>query len=234
MVRSRAAPYLAALRPDEDRATALPVARTDGSRIVLEDGRELIDGIASWWTACHGYNHPHIRAAVRRQLDAHAARHVRRPGARAGLPAGGAAGEPAARATSTTCSSPSPGSVSVEIAMKMALQYWINRGVRGRTRFLAFRGGYHGDTLATMTVCDPEEGMHRLFAGRAARAGDRRPAARRGRGARRSTRCWRGTPTRSPAILVEPLVQGAGGMLFHDAGGAAPPARGWPTGTTCC
>jgi adenosylmethionine-8-amino-7-oxononanoate aminotransferase len=106
------------------------------------------------------------------------------------------------------------GSVAVEIAMKMALQFWINRGVAGRTRFASFRGGYHGDTLATMTVCDPEEGMHSLFAGvmpqqlicdlpvdgASEAALDAQLAAHKGELA---------------AIVVEPLVQGAGGMLFH-------------------
>src|SRR5437588_9710788 len=142
----------------------LPVVRTQGCRIVLADGRELIDGMASWWTACHGYNHPHIAEAVRAQL-------ARAPH----LMFGGLAHEPAYRlAARLTALLPGDldhvffaesGSVSVEIAMKMALQYWINRGVRGRTRFLSFLGGYHGDTLATMTVCDPDEGMHGLFAG---------------------------------------------------------------------
>ncbi|MDB5431698.1 MAG: adenosylmethionine--8-amino-7-oxononanoate transaminase [Caulobacter sp.] len=192
----------------------LPVARTHGTRIVLEDGRELVDGIASWWTACHGYNHPHIADAVRRQLDL--APHVM---------FGGLAHEPAYRLAARLAALlpgdlnhaffAESGSVAVEIAMKMALQYWINRGVAGRTRFLAFLGGYHGDTLATMTVCDPEEGMHSLFAGvlpgqiMAAlpvddvshAALDAQLAAQAGDIA---------------AILVEPLVQGAGGMLFHD------------------
>src|SRR5215210_6909750 len=135
-------------------ARPLPVVRTQGSRIMLADGRELIDGIASWWTACHGYNHPHIRAAVRRQLDA--------------LPHvmfGGLAHEPAytlARRLAKLLPGDldhvffaESGSVAVEVAMKMAVQFWLNRGVRGRTRFAAFRGGYHGDTMATMAVCDP-------------------------------------------------------------------------------
>src|SRR5258708_282871 len=192
----------------------LPVARTEGARIILEDGRELIDGISSWWTACHGYNHPHIRAAVEAQLAL--APHVM---------FGGLAHEPAYRlATSLAAMLPGgldhvffaeSGSVSVEIAMKMALQYWINSGVNGRTRFLAFLGAYHGDTLATMTVCDPEEGMHTLFAGvlpaqviaplpidDAAEAALDHLLAGQGR--------------EIAAILVEPRIQGAGGMLFHD------------------
>jgi adenosylmethionine-8-amino-7-oxononanoate aminotransferase len=191
----------------------LAVARTHGSRIVLEDGRELVDGLASWWTACHGYNHPHIAAAVRRQLEL--APHVM---------FGGLAHEPAYRLARRLAEIlpgeldhvffAESGSVAVEIAMKMALQYWINRKVAGRTRFLAFLGGYHGDTLATMTVCDPEEGMHSLFAGvlpgqimarlpvdeASFQALDAQLAAQAGEIA---------------AILVEPLVQGAGGMLFH-------------------
>jgi adenosylmethionine---8-amino-7-oxononanoate aminotransferase len=191
----------------------LPVARTYGTRLVLEDGRELVDGLASWWTACHGYNHPHIREAVARQLDA--------------LPHvmfGGLAHEPAYRLAERLAAIlpgeldhvffAESGSVAVEIAMKMALQFWINRGVRGRTRFLSFLGGYHGDTLATMTVCDPEEGMHGLFRGvlpeqivvplpacaASTAALDALLAERSGEIA---------------ALLVEPLVQGAGGMRMH-------------------
>src|SRR5437016_9932101 len=136
----------------------LAVARTEGCRIILEDGRELIDGIASWWTACHGYNHPHIRRAVEAQLAR--APHVM---------FGGLAHEPGYRLAQRLAALlpgdldhvffAESGSVSVEIAMKMALQFWINSGVTGKTRFLAFLGGYHGDTLGTMSVCDPEEGM---------------------------------------------------------------------------
>src|ERR1700761_7461220 len=113
----------------------LPVARTEGSRIFLEDGRVLVDGIASWWTACHGYNHPHIRAAVASQLETMP--HVM---------FGGLAHEPAYRLAARLAALlpgdldhvffAESGSVSVEIAMKMALQYWINRGVSGRSRFV--------------------------------------------------------------------------------------------------
>jgi adenosylmethionine-8-amino-7-oxononanoate aminotransferase len=192
----------------------LAVTRTDGVRLYLDDGRVLIDGVASWWTAAHGYNHPHIREAVARQLEVMP--HVM---------FGGLAHEPAYRlATRLAALLPGDlgrvffaesGSVAVEIAMKMALQFWINRGVQGRTKFLSFRGGYHGDTLATMTVCDPEEGMHSLFAGvmpsqviadlplddASERALDETLAERSGEIA---------------AILVEPLVQGAGGMIFYE------------------
>ena len=103
----------------------LPVAATHGSRIVLADGRELIDGIASWWTACHGYNHPHIAAAVRRQLERHAACDVRRARARAGADAGAPARAPCCPQASTRVFFSDSGSVAVEVAMKMAVQYWL-------------------------------------------------------------------------------------------------------------
>src|SRR5438067_2397104 len=145
-------------------APPLPVAATHGSRIVLADGRELIDGVASWWTACHGYNHPHIRQAVSRQLEVMP--HVM---------FGGLAHEPALTLARRLSELLGPGlervfysesgSVAVEVAMKMAVQYWLNQGERGRTKFIAFRGGYHGDTTGAMAVCDPEDGMHALFRG---------------------------------------------------------------------
>ena len=142
----------------------LPVVATQGSRIRLADGRELVDGIASWWTACHGYNHPHIRAAVARQLEVMP--HVM---------FGGLIHEPAVRLAARLAALlpgdldrvffSDSGSVAVEVAVKMAVQYWLNKDIRGRTRMLAFRGAYHGDTFATMAICDPDEGMHKHFAG---------------------------------------------------------------------
>jgi adenosylmethionine---8-amino-7-oxononanoate aminotransferase len=196
-------------------AGPLPVARTDGSRIILADGRELIDGIASWWTACHGYNHPYIRAAVEEQL-----------GRMPHIMFGGLVHEGAltlARRLAALLPRgldrvflTDSGSVAVEVAMKMAVQYWLNKGITERSQFVAFKGGYHGDTFAAMSVCDPEEGMHGLFAKvlpqqiiaelpidpESAQAFDallERHAAN------------------VAGIIVEPLVQGAGGMLFHDA-----------------
>jgi adenosylmethionine-8-amino-7-oxononanoate aminotransferase len=191
----------------------LPVVATKGSRLVLDDGRELVDGLASWWTACHGYNHPHIADALRVQID-------RMPH----VMFGGLAHEPAYRlATRLAKLLPGDlnhvffaesGSVSVEIAMKMALQFQINRGVKGRTKFLAFRGGYHGDTLATMTICDPEEGMHSLFAGvMPAQVIADLPRDAESEAALDALLAERGHEV--AAILVEPLVQGAGGMLLH-------------------
>ena len=192
----------------------LAVARTEGARIVLEDGRELVDGIASWWTACHGYNHPYIRRAVQAQLQR--APHVM---------FGGLAHEPAYRLAERLAAVlpgdldhvffAESGSVSVEIAMKMALQYWINRGVAGRTRFVSFVGGYHGDTLATMTICDPDEGMHGLFAGVLPTQNvTGLPVDAASEAALDALLAELGGEI--AAIVVEPRVQGAGGMLFHD------------------
>ena len=191
----------------------LPVVTTKGSRLVLADGRELVDGLASWWTACHGYNHQHIAQALREQID-------RMPH----VMFGGLAHEPAYRLAERLAKLlpgeldhvffAESGSVSVEIAMKMALQFQINRGVRGRTKFLAFRGGYHGDTLATMTVCDPEEGMHSLFAGvMPDQVIADLPRDATSEAALDALLTARGHEI--AAILVEPLVQGAGGMLLH-------------------
>jgi adenosylmethionine-8-amino-7-oxononanoate aminotransferase len=201
--------------PMKGAAAPMPVVRTYGTRLVLADGRELIDGIASWWTACRGYNHPHIRAAVQRQLEI--------------LPHvmfGGLGNEPAFRLAQRLARLlpgdldhvffADSGSVAVEVAMKMAIQYWLNRGIKGRHRLLAFRGGYHGDTIGTMAVCDPEEGMHSLFAGFLPQhhvidlPRDEESAASFDAFLERHAHELAG-------ILVEPLVQGAGGMLFHDA-----------------
>ena len=192
----------------------LPVVRSHGSRLELADGRQLIDGVASWWTACHAYNHPHTARALREQLDAMP--HVM---------FGGLTHEPALTLARRLAGLLGPGldrvfytdsgSVAVEVAMKMAVQFWLNQGERGRSRFLAFRGGYHGDTLGTMAVCDPDEGMHSLFRGMLAEHDivdlPRDDAA--------MARLDAFLETRGPqlaGILVEPLVQGAGGMLLHE------------------
>ncbi|HUD50059.1 adenosylmethionine--8-amino-7-oxononanoate transaminase [Parvibaculum sp.] len=194
---------------------SLPVVKTEGVRLTLADGRELIDGTSSWWTAAHGYNHPHIREAVTAQLQKMP--HVM---------LGGLAHEPALTlATRLAKLLPGDlghtffsesGSVSVEIAMKIAVQYWINSGVRGKKRFVSFRGGYHGDTLAAMSVCDPDEGMHTLFKGAIAEqlitdlpVDDETEAA--------LDRFLAAHAHEVAAVMTEPLVQGAGGMIFHEA-----------------
>jgi len=197
-------------------APAMPAAiGAEGARIRLHDGRELIDGVSSWWTACHGYNHPHIRQAVETQL--HKFPH---------LMLGGFANEPAFRLAKRLADLlpgdlnhvflVESGSVSVEVAMKMAMQYWLNTGVVGRTKFISFKGGYHGDTLGTMSVCDPDEGMHSLFEGALL---DQHVIALPTDAA--STQAFENFVAAHAqdcaAIMVEPLVQGAGGFVMHDA-----------------
>lgn len=197
----------------------LPVVGAAGVRLKLADGRELIDGISSWWTACHGYNHPHIVAAVQRQ--AASLSHVMFAGL-AHEPAYALAARLAAllpgdngRDLSHVFFSES-GSVSVEIALKMALQYWRNRGQPQRRGVLAFRHGYHGDTFMTMALTDPEVGMHDAFRGilPAARLADL--PTDDARSAALDALLEREAPQLA-AVVVEPLVQGAGGLRMHDA-----------------
>ena len=194
----------------------LSVRATRGCRIILTDGRELIDGIASWWTACHGYNHPHIRAAVERQLSIMP--HVM---------FGGFIHEQASILARRLSDLLGPhnldrvffsesGSVAIEVALKMALQYWRNRGISGRDRIVAFKGGYHGDTCGAMAVSDPQSGFAGTLTGTLAQqiivdlpADEPSTTALEGLLAQRSERI--------AAIIIEPLVQGAGGMRFHDA-----------------
>jgi adenosylmethionine---8-amino-7-oxononanoate aminotransferase len=191
----------------------LPVVRTEGCRIFLDDGRVLIDGIASWWTACHGYNHPHIAASVARQLEQMP--HVM---------FAGLVHEPAARlATRLAVLLPGDlervffsesGSVAVEIGLKIARQYWRNRGEH-RGKFVAFRDGYHGDTAAAMAVGDPATGMH-------GRGRDLLPdqliadLPRDEASASQLDELLAREASNIAAIVIEPLVQGAGGMIFHD------------------
>jgi adenosylmethionine-8-amino-7-oxononanoate aminotransferase len=193
---------------------------TRGSRIRIADGRWLIDGIASWWTACHGYNHPHIVEAMSAQLETMP--HVM---------FGGLTHEPALalgnRLTGVLpgagtshalnhvffCES---GSVAVEVALKMAVQYWRNQGNRSRRRFVAFRHAYHGDTTGAMSVCDPEEGMHTLFAGAIPEQImvdlPRKPGALAD-----FENLLASHRDEIAGVIIEPLVQAAGGMKFHDA-----------------
>ncbi len=193
----------------------LAVERTDGVRIHLADGRVLVDGIASWWTAVHGCNHPRLVAAIAEQA-------ARMPH----VMLGGLVHRPAAElARRLTALLPEPlrrvffsesGSVAVEVAMKMAVQYWLNRGEAGRTRFASFAGNYHGDTFATMSVCDPEEGMHRLFAGVVPEQ-VMLPLPDTGAARRTLERALEARRGEIAAVLVEPLIQGAIGMRMHDA-----------------
>lgn len=151
-------PYASALTPP----TVYPVVSAEGVRLRLADGRELVDGIGSWWAAIHGYNHPALNAAATSQLQSMS--HVM---------FGGLTHEPAAKlARQLAQLTPAgldrvffsdSGSVAVEIAIKMAQQYWLARGRAGKHRLLTPLGGYHGDTFMAMSVSDPVAGMHGLF-----------------------------------------------------------------------
>ncbi|HSH29768.1 MAG TPA: adenosylmethionine--8-amino-7-oxononanoate transaminase [Thiohalobacter sp.] len=209
-------PYSSLTQP----IAAYPVSGASGSRIRLEDGRELIDGMASWWSAIHGYNHPVLNAAVRDQLDAVA--HVM---------FGGLTHRPATRLAATLIDiTPEPlqyvffadsGSVSVEVAIKMALQYWFSQGHNQRNKLLTIRAGYHGDTFGAMSVCDPVGGMHHLFTGVLPQhLFARMPDCRTDEDWRESQLAelrqhLDHTGHEIAAVILEPIVQGAGGMRFY-------------------
>lgn len=211
-------PYTSMLDP----LPAYEVASAEGVRIRLQDGRELVDGMASWWCAIHGYNHPVLNEAVRRQLDRMA--HVMFGGI-THAPAVGLAERLIALA-------PEPlqhvflsdsGSVSVEVAIKMALQYWFAAGRAEKSRLLTIRGGYHGDTFGAMAVCDPVNGMHEQFRHVLPRhLFAPRPESRFGEplsplDATGFESLLRRHHQEVAAVILEPIVQGAGGMWFYSA-----------------
>ena len=205
--------------------SALPVFAVDsahGVRLTLKDGRVLIDGMASWWCVIHGYNHPAMNAALTAQMEKMA--HVM---------FGGLTHEPAMELTRQLLAiTPDSlqavfysdsGSVAVEVALKMAIQYWHAKGQPQRQRFIALRHGYHGDTFGAMSVCDPVTGMHSLFNevlpknifidqprcrfGQAASEADMAPLAQ----------ALEQHGEHIAALILEPIVQGAGGMWFYSA-----------------
>ncbi len=199
---------------------SLPVVSAEGVRLRLADGRELIDGMASWWCAIHGYRHPALDHAVTDQL-----------GRMAHVMFGGLTHEPAIRlAERLTEIAPAglervfladSGSVSVEVAIKICLQYQHAQGRTERTRLLTVRGGYHGDTAGAMAVCDPVGGMHSLFAGVlpqhvfAERPPDGFHAGLDEAWAEQVRELAAAHAGELAAVIVEPVVQGAGGMRFH-------------------
>jgi adenosylmethionine-8-amino-7-oxononanoate aminotransferase len=197
-----------------------PVESASGVRIRLEDGRELIDGMSSWWSAIHGYRNPKIEAAIRDQLE-------RMPH----VMFGGLTHEPAVRLCERLVSmSPAgldrvflsdSGSVAVEVAIKMALQVWHSRGQPERRRLMTLRGGYHGDTFGAMAVCDPVTGMHGLFEGSlpshvfAPRPECRFDAPCEDADIAEFARLLEQHQKEIAAVILEPIVQGAGGMWFY-------------------
>jgi adenosylmethionine-8-amino-7-oxononanoate aminotransferase len=199
---------------------SLPVVAASGVRLELADGRELIDGMASWWCAIHGYGHPALDAAVSGQL-----------GKVAHVMFGGLTHEPAVRlAQRLTELAPEglervffadSGSVAVEVAIKLCLQFQRAIGQPRRTRLLTVRGGYHGDTFGAMAVCDPVGGMHGMFTGvLPEHVFAERPPDGFGAGldegwAERVGRMVEEHAHELAAVIVEPVVQGAGGMRFH-------------------
>ncbi len=197
-----------------------PVSHAQGVRLTLENGQELIDGMSSWWSMIHGYNHPVLNAAINQQLESMA--HVM---------FGGLTHRPAAELAARLVQiTPEPlqrvffcdsGSVSVEVAIKMAIQYWHARGLSKKQKLLTVRRGYHGDTSGAMAVCDPETGMHHLFTEVLSDhffADAPRPA---------TDDEWQDQDIagfrslieknhdRIAAVILEPIVQGAGGMRFY-------------------
>lgn len=211
-------PYTATINQDP----VYPVRAARGCRIQLMDGRELIDGMSSWWCAIHGYNHPVLNQALRDQIESMA--HVMFGGLThepaVGLVERLVALTPAALRHVFLCDS---GSVSVEVAIKMAIQYHQARGEPGRHRLLTLRSGYHGDTFAAMSVCDPVTGMHHLFS----RVLPQQlfapaPACRFGAPCQDedisafTDLLWRHREELA-AVILEPIVQGAGGMRFYSA-----------------
>lgn len=206
--------------PTHPSPILLHVSSTSGNRIRLSDRRELVDGMSSWWAAIHGYNHPRLLAALHRQADI--LPHVMFGGLTHG-PAVELGRKLVAMAPTglDRVFFADSGSVAVEVAMKMALQYHQARGETLRTKFIAPRGGYHGDTQGAMSVCDPVTGMHGLFSGTLAKQlFVQRPASRFGgeydpKSAREVEDVILRHGREIAAFIVEPIVQATGGMWFY-------------------
>jgi len=201
---------------------AYPVESANGVRLKLTDGRELIDGMSSWWCVIHGYNHPVINKALEQQIQKMS--HVM---------FGGLTHEPAVELTKQLVDiTPEPlqkvffsdsGSVSIEVALKMAIQYWHAKGQPQRQHFISLRSGYHGDTLGAMSVSDPETGMHTIFNDALPKnIFAKQPRSRFGQPCNENDiasldQMLEKHSGDTAAVIMEPIVQGAGGMWFYSA-----------------
>ncbi|MFI7676772.1 adenosylmethionine--8-amino-7-oxononanoate transaminase [Actinophytocola sp. NPDC049390] len=203
--------------PMPGRIDPLVVESASGVRLRLADGRELVDGMSSWWAAVHGYRNPVLDKALSDQA-----------GRMSHVMFGGLTHEPAVR-LATTLAEITPGSlehvflcdsgsVSVEVAVKMALQHWRSLGRPEKRRLMTWRGGYHGDTFHPMSVCDPDGGMHSLWRGvlPAQVFADAPPSAFEHDYVAHLAAVVESHADELAAVIVEPVVQGAGGMRFHD------------------
>ena len=196
------------------------VESAEGVRLRLADGTELIDGMSSWWSAIHGYNHPHLNNALQEQI-----------GKMSHVMFGGLTHEPAIKLAKLLVNITPPGiqtvffsdsgSVAVEVSMKMAIQYWHDKGKSKKQRFLSLKNGYHGDTFGAMSVCDPHGGMHSMWRGflpehlfaPAPPQGYNRPFNKQDM--TELDQLLEQHHQQIAGVILEPIVQGAGGMRIY-------------------